>query len=376
MVLAAGRDLADERACRARPTPVRNMHGGEILGGDAAAAAGRCRPSTASNARAEPRLARSGTTVAACAATATIRLPLTSSARSIECAPISAIARDAPPRASSTRQFASGASSSQSCRYEPRAAAAGRVQRMRIRDAATRPQVGWKAVVVREDGEASDPCAAVNKLLLSTRTSTVERLLADDILSGPQRASRRATTCRSFEAQTCTTSTSGAVSQRLRRRRYAARRRVAAAASRERSGVDVATPARPGAGQARRPGVHGADESGADDRGTQSSIAQFPQRYRTSAPLLHGGATSKRSLFGPCRNKSNSVVGQSWPFAFHYAETFDSVAKLAHTSRSGIAEGNRGCSTDGVVGSRWPSRSAGWPWGRRPPRPRPRRPRC
>ena len=73
-------------------------------------------PVPASKARADPRLARSGTTVATCAQTAAIRSPVTNSARSHQCEPMSAKAREAPPSAGSTRHESSSGVDSQSWR--------------------------------------------------------------------------------------------------------------------------------------------------------------------------------------------------------------------------------------------------------------------
>ena len=60
--------------------------------------------------------ARSGKTVAVWAQSAAIRSPVMNSTRSHQCEPMSAKARDGPPRSASIRQLSSSAEASQSCR--------------------------------------------------------------------------------------------------------------------------------------------------------------------------------------------------------------------------------------------------------------------
>ena len=73
-------------------------------------------PPPAANAARWTARTRSGMAVSVRAARRVIRWPVTNSARSHQCDPMSANAREAPPSSASTRQLSSSALSSQSCR--------------------------------------------------------------------------------------------------------------------------------------------------------------------------------------------------------------------------------------------------------------------
>ena len=101
-VLAARGDLADDdRADRARVGL--ELDEGGVLGRD-----GRSSPRPLLSRTRDPAsLTRSGTAVSSRAETRSMRWPETNSARSHQCEPMSANAREAPPSCSSTRQLAS-----------------------------------------------------------------------------------------------------------------------------------------------------------------------------------------------------------------------------------------------------------------------------
>ena len=85
---------------------------------------------------------RSGVLVAVCALTSTTRSPVTNSARSTQCDPMSANARLGPPLAASTRQFVSEAFNNQSCRYDPCTRCTRPIPPSRTRCRASRT-IGW-----------------------------------------------------------------------------------------------------------------------------------------------------------------------------------------------------------------------------------------
>jgi hypothetical protein len=72
-------------------------------------------PEGALKATVDATAARSGTAVTVRASSRVIRDPATNSTRSHQWEPMSAKARDGPPRAASTRQLTSSGVSSQSC---------------------------------------------------------------------------------------------------------------------------------------------------------------------------------------------------------------------------------------------------------------------
>ncbi len=133
-----------------------------------------------------------------------MRWPETNSARSHQCEPMSANAREAPPRSSSTRQLSSSGRSSQSCRYVPWISRTGPVAPA----AHALARLAHRRVVA-VDERARRRARRCRGARRSSRRAPGdvdrERLLADDVLAGGQRRlGERA--WRRFGVQMCTTS--------------------------------------------------------------------------------------------------------------------------------------------------------------------------
>ncbi len=105
--VAEGADMIDIGGVAASPGD--DVDGDEVERGRVAAAA--------ANAARDPRgFLRLGIVVVMSPSTCVIFSPLTCCARSHQCEPMSANAREGPPRSESTRQLSSSGDSSQSCR--------------------------------------------------------------------------------------------------------------------------------------------------------------------------------------------------------------------------------------------------------------------
>ena len=168
-----------------------------------------------------------------------MRCPVTNSARSHQCEPMSANARDAPPRSASTRQLSSSGRSSQSCRYVP----------CTRRTAPVCPLCG-RAHAPRGRSRGSGRRTGRSRPGRSRRPA---RSAAAPRPRRPRAASRRRRACRPPAPPRRPGRGGGSACRRARRRRRAprrapprcrtrARRPGAARPRAERSGVDAATP--------------------------------------------------------------------------------------------------------------------------------------
>ena len=204
-VLAARRDLADDdRADRAGVGL--ELDDGGVLGGD------RCAPSPpsppASNARRPVALTRSGTAVSSRAERRTMRWPDTNSARSHQCEPMSANARDgaaqlARPRASCRRRGA-GASPAGRCR------GAGAARRSRpLRDALARLAHRRVVAVDERHRRRAVPTRPRRRRGAARRAASSASGFSQITCLPAASAASASGTCRWFGVQMCTTSTSG-----------------------------------------------------------------------------------------------------------------------------------------------------------------------
>ena len=182
-VLAPGGDLADHRASRWRPRPSRT--GPPPRPRSRRTGSRRESPFPRSNAARPVARSRSVTAVMNCAFTRTRRWPDTNSARSHQCEPMSANARDAPPRSPSTRQLSSSGRSSQSWRYVPWISRTGPV----LPCADARPRFADGRVVAVDERHGGLRFGGRRRVDEALRLARVhrQRLLADHVLARGER---------------------------------------------------------------------------------------------------------------------------------------------------------------------------------------------
>ena len=186
---------------------------------------------------------RSGSAVSVRAHSRVIRWPETNSARSHQCEPMSAKAREAPPSVRVDAPVvvlrAQQPVLQVAAVEQPQRAGRRRCARARA------PRARWGSSGRRTARRRSVPAsAAASASACAPSRVERDRLLADHVLAGGQRGLRRAATCRWLGVQMWTTSTSRRLDQLLGACRTRARRRAPPPRGGALSGEEAATPTR------------------------------------------------------------------------------------------------------------------------------------